>query len=119
MARTTVRSLLEWHHFYVCGDAASGEEAIAKVKQLRPEIVILDVNMPGMNGIQVAYVIRQIAPWTKIVFLTIHDVPELATSLRLLNHTFVPKSAAGTELIPTLNRLIGRTEVNVAAPPNL
>ena len=111
-ARTTVRSLLEWHAFYVCGEAASGQEAVAKVKQLKPEIVILDINMPGMNGIQAAYGIRQIAPWMKIVFLTVHNIPEVAKSSRLLGHAFVPKSAAGTDLIPTLNRLTGHTEVN-------
>lgn len=113
-ARTTVRELLSWHQFEVCGEAASGEEAIQKVKELWPELVILDINMPGMNGIQAAYEIRQIAPSTKIVFLTVHNIPELEKSSKSLGHGFVPKSSAGTQLIPTLNRLLGRTEVNVA-----
>lgn len=106
VARTTVRALLEWHEFYVCGEAASGKEAIEKVRHLRPAVVVLDINMPGITGIQTAYEIRQVSPATKIVFLTVHNIPQLAQSTRTLGHAFVPKSAAGTDLIPTLTRII-------------
>jgi len=63
--------------------------------------------MPGMNGVRAAYEIRRIAPATKIVFLTIHDTPQVMEGVRVWSHGFVTKSATGTELIPTLNRLIG------------
>jgi DNA-binding NarL/FixJ family response regulator len=59
-----------------------------------------------MTGIQVVYEIRQIAPSIKIVFLTVHKIPELARSSRALDHAFVPKSAAGTDLIPALTRIV-------------
>jgi DNA-binding NarL/FixJ family response regulator len=72
LARTTVRELLHWHEFEICGEAASGKEAVEKVRELHPGIVLLDINMPEKNGIQTAYEIRQIAPSTKIVFLTVH-----------------------------------------------
>ena len=104
-ARRTIRSLLAGHHISVCGEAVDGEEAIAKVRKLRPDIVLLDINMPVMNGIQAAYEVRQIAPSTKVIFLTIHDAPETAAVLRLLADEFIPKSAAGTMLIPTVKRL--------------
>jgi DNA-binding NarL/FixJ family response regulator len=52
MARTTIRGLLDWHSFQVCGEAHDGKDAIAKVTELKPDIVLLDINMPGMNGRQ-------------------------------------------------------------------
>jgi PleD family two-component response regulator len=73
VARKTVRSLLIWHSLEVCGEAENGKRAIEKVKQLQPDPVLLDINMPVMNGVQAAYEIRQIAPSTKILFFTIHD----------------------------------------------
>src|SRR5438445_9645971 len=104
-ARRAIRSLLVGHQIQVCGEAADGEEAIAKVRKLRPDVVLFDVNMPVMNGIQAAYEVRRIAPSTKLIFLTIHDAPETAAVLRLLADGCIPKSAAGTELIPAVKRL--------------
>ena len=103
--RTTIRSLLDWHSFQVSGDAKDGKEAIEKVIELKPDIVLLDINMPVMNGIQTAYEIRRIAPSTKIVFFTVHDSPQFVSAMHVFSNDFVSKSAAGTELIPTLNRL--------------
>jgi len=60
----------------VCGEAENGKQAIEKVKQLKPDLVLLDINMPVMNGVQAAYEIRRIAPSTKIIFFTIHDSPK-------------------------------------------
>ena len=50
-ARITIRELLDWHSFEVCGDAKNGKEAIEKVIALKPDIVLMDINMPGMNGV--------------------------------------------------------------------
>jgi len=107
-ARTTIRSLLDWHSFEVCGEAKDGREAIERVRELKPDIVLLDINMPELDGVKAAYEIRRISPQTKIVFLTIHNTPEAARITRMWSHGFVPKSDAGTELIPLLNRLLGR-----------
>lgn len=99
--------LLDWHSLEVCGEARNGKEAVEQVQKLKPEIVILDINMPEMNGIQAAYEIRNIAPSTKIVFFTVHDSTEVVSAMRVFADAFVSKSAAETELIPALNRLIG------------
>ena len=108
-ARITLRELLGWHSFQVCGDAKNGEEAIEKVIELKPEIVLMDITMPVMNGMNAAAEIRRIAPSTKIVFLTVHDNPEFRAGMRPWAHGFVAKSDAGTELIPTLERVVGIT----------
>jgi DNA-binding NarL/FixJ family response regulator len=109
-SRATLRELLDWHSFQVGGDAKDGKEAIEKVIELRPDIILLDINMPRLNGIKAAHEIRRIAPATKIVFLTVHDTPAAKTGTRLWAHGFVSKSEAGTELIPTLVRLTGSSE---------
>jgi DNA-binding NarL/FixJ family response regulator len=107
VARRTIRSLLTWHAMHVCGEAEDGRQAVEKVKQLHPDLVLLDINMPVMNGVQAAYEIRRIAPSTKIIFFTIHDSPDTMAAARLIGvDEFVPKAAAGTQLIPTVKRLL-------------
>jgi two-component system response regulator DesR len=103
-ARTAIRSLLDLNSFQVCGEAKDGKEAIEKVIELRPDIVLLDINMPGMNGVRTATKIRKIHP-TKIVFLTIHKLPATVQATRPWSDAFVSKSAAATELVPTLIRI--------------
>jgi len=107
LTRKTIRALLGEHFINVCGEAENGKDAIAKVKKLRPDIVLLDINMPVMNGLQAAYEIRNVAPLTKIIFFTVHDGPEQKAAARLLGiHAFVAKASAGTQLIPAVKRLI-------------
>jgi DNA-binding NarL/FixJ family response regulator len=105
-ARNAIRELLGWHGLQVCG-AKDGKEAVEKVVELKPDIVLMDINMPGMNGISAASEIRRIRPATKIVFSTVHDGPGFVAGTRPRAHGLVPKSAGGTELIPTLERLAG------------
>ena len=105
-ARTAIRSLLDLNSFQVCGEAKDGKEAIEKVLELKPDIVLLDINMPGMNGVRTASKIRKIYP-TKIVFLTIHKIPGTVQATRQWSDAFVSKSAAATELVPTLIRIAG------------
>lgn len=113
-ARIAIRELLDWHSFQVCGEAKDGQDAIERVIQLRPDIILLDINMPGMNGVAAAHEIRRICPKTKIVFLTIHNSPAIVHALRAWSHGCVSKSDAGTELIPTLSRLM---EIPSASEP--
>jgi DNA-binding NarL/FixJ family response regulator len=105
VARSTIRSFLNLHSFRVCGEAKDGREAIQKVRKLKPDIVLLDINMPGMNGIKTASEILQISRKTRIVFLTIHNIPGTRNAAKPWADGFVVKSAAGAELIPTLNRV--------------
>jgi DNA-binding NarL/FixJ family response regulator len=105
--RTTIRSLLHWHGFQGGSEAKDRKEAIEKITESKPDIVLLDINMPGMNGVKAGEEIRRISPKTKIVFLTTHDAPEVVSASPKSAHEFVPKSAVGTDLIPTLDRLLG------------
>ena len=107
VARKTIQSFLGWHSFQICGEARCGKEAVAKVRELRPDIVLLDINMPDMNGIRTANEILRVSPGTKIVFLSVHDTPGTMKAARVWADGFVAKSAAGIELIPTLCRVAG------------
>lgn len=62
--------------FSIAGTAANGEEAIRAVLLLDPDVLVLDVTMPVLNGFQVASRLLEIHPRTKILFLTIHEEPE-------------------------------------------
>lgn len=53
--RTTIRSLLDGYATQVCGEAENGKEAVGKVKELEPDPVLLDINMPVLNGVGVAF----------------------------------------------------------------
>lgn len=116
--RDTLRTLLDWHSFQVCGDAKDGKEAIEKVVELKPDVVLMDINMPVMNGVAAATEIRRLAPGTKIIFLTIHDGPGFRVGTKRWAHGFVAKADAGTELIPTLLRVCGVSahEMRVECP---
>jgi CheY-like chemotaxis protein/Tfp pilus assembly protein PilZ len=108
VVRKTIRNLLDSHLLDVCGEAEDGKEAIEKVKKLKPNLVLLDINMPKMNGIQAAFEIRQLSPATKILFLSVQECSaEALSAIRLLGaEGFVAKSDAAKELIPTLKRLL-------------
>ena len=92
----------------ICGEAQDGQQALDQVRALNPDLVLLDINMPVMNGIQAAFEIRRIAPAIKILFFTVQEfTPEAEAAVRLLGvQGFVNKSSAGTELVPTLKRLL-------------
>jgi DNA-binding NarL/FixJ family response regulator len=62
--------------FEIAGTADNGEEAIREVLRLDPDVIVLDVTMPVMNGLQVASSLRGMQRRTKILFLTIHEEPE-------------------------------------------
>lgn len=101
--RVGVRTLLagngDWE---VCGEAASGVEVIAKVRELQPDVVILDVSMPGMNGLEAASQIRRIAPSTKIILFTVHEL-----RMAGLVDAVVSKWAPAQDLIAAIERVTG------------
>jgi len=71
--RTGLRSLLEEQGIEVVGEAGDGVEALEVVREATPEVVLMDLNMPGMSGVEATARIAQIAPLTRVVVLTISD----------------------------------------------
>jgi DNA-binding NarL/FixJ family response regulator len=101
ITREGTRRLLEAEDgFEVVGEAADGEEAIRLCRQLRPTVLILDVAMPGLNGIQVAQIVREQLLETRIIVLTGFDNEQYAaTLLRLGVNGYLSKSVSSRELV--------------------
>jgi DNA-binding NarL/FixJ family response regulator len=109
VTRMGVRMLLaENPQWEVCGEAIDGHQAIEKVMELAPDAVLLDLSMPVMNGFEVAAEIRRLAPSTKIIFFSMHDVP--ATAQQVGGDAFVKKADAAKDLVVTLERVLKRHE---------
>jgi DNA-binding NarL/FixJ family response regulator len=71
--RTGLRNLLEEQGLQVIGEAAAGNEAVRAVRELAPDVVVMDLNMPGMSGVEATRHITGIAPLTRVLVLTISD----------------------------------------------
>jgi DNA-binding NarL/FixJ family response regulator len=71
--RTGLRNLLEEQGVNVVGEAATGEEAVRSVRQTTPDVVVMDLNMPGMSGVEATRHITADSPLTRVVVLTISD----------------------------------------------
>jgi DNA-binding NarL/FixJ family response regulator len=103
--RLGLRLLMERKNWKVCGEATNGREAISKVQELAPDVIILDLTMPVMNGYEAVREIRLIAPAIKIVFFTMHDMP--VTARQVGADAFVTKSQDPKEVIAAIERLMG------------
>ena len=71
--RTAVRAYLTRQNFEVCGEAIDGTDVLEKAMQLEPALIILDLRMPNMNGVEVASVLKGRMPNVRIVLLTMYD----------------------------------------------
>jgi len=81
--RRGIRSLLDITSAWdVCAEASNGREAVEKAVELKADLVIMDVSMPVMNGIDAARQIRAVSPSTKVVIFTMHDSPQITTAAR-------------------------------------
>lgn len=87
----------------VVGEAADGIEALSKVRQLHPDIVLLDLAMPGLSGVDVLRRIRKDAPDCKVVVLTQHELPEyILPALREGAKGYILKRAGGNEVVQAI-----------------
>src|SRR5687767_9534625 len=99
--RAGLRALLSQEEdIDVVDEAADGREAVVKAAQVRPDVVLLDIAMPVMDGFEAMRHIRQRVPEAKVLVLTMHESPAyLGRVIELGGSGFVPKRAADTELI--------------------
>lgn len=100
-----LRLLLE-KRYTVVGTVADGQALVTEVRRLNPDIIVVDIGMPLLNGLDAARRIRQRHPNVKLVFLTMQDDPNLAAAaLELGTVGFVLKHSAGSELLKAIDQV--------------
>ncbi len=106
--RQEVKRFLEISHIKAAMvEAASGEEGIVKAKAVRPEIILMDFWLGGINGIDAATQIKAILPSCSIIMLTMFDIKtiERLNSKHLIK-TFISKSHLVEQLVPNVNKIL-------------
>ena len=102
--RRGIQSIVRaWPEWEVAGEAGSGEEAITLNSQLRPDIILMDISMPGIGGLEATRIICQQQPSAKILLLTLHDSLEwVRTAFEAGARGYLLKSDTEAELIRAL-----------------
>src|SRR6202521_1361870 len=111
LVRRGIRELLRARRGWtVVGEAANGREAVEKANKLKPDVAILDISMPDLDGLQATRQIREVAPTTKVVVLTMHESDQMVR--RILEagaRGYVLKSDLATNLVKAVKNVsVGR-----------
>jgi DNA-binding NarL/FixJ family response regulator len=113
--RTLLEGRAEWK---VVDEAADGVEAIEKVKTLEPDVVVLDVTMPQMNGIEVCRIIKQKKPAPEVLFVTQHDSPQMMREAMAVGAKgYVAKSNLARDLVDAVEA-VSQHRLFTALAPN-
>jgi DNA-binding NarL/FixJ family response regulator len=107
VARKGIRSLLDDHEGWeVCGEARDGREAVEFAGRLKPDILLLDIGMPNLNGLDAARQILATAPEARILILTVHDSEQVVREVLAVGALgFLLKSDAGRDLVAAVEAL--------------
>ncbi len=107
LVREGLRKLLELDQtIEVITEVGDGQGAINIARKEKPDIILMDVNMPGTNGVVATQVIKREIPSTRIIALTIYEDEEVVEMVRAGVSAYVLKDVAGSELIDTIHRVI-------------
>lgn len=91
----------------ICGEASDGGEAIEKARALKPDLVIMDISMPIMDGISAAREIHKMSPETAIIILSMHDSKQLMERAKQTGlRGYVTKGQAGTALLEAIDSVL-------------
>ena len=106
--RRSVCSILRQHlDLEIVCESSDGLEAVRKSEELQPDLILLDIGLPTLNGLEAARQIRKVSPSSRILFLTSYDSPELLQeALRIGALGFVVKSNAAFDLLPAVKAVM-------------
>ena len=106
IVRDGVRAYLTSHSIAVVGEASDAPEALRKVKKLAPEVIVLDVNLPSMDGWELARSLRRLVPKSRIVAFSIHSSEEYVVRMaRCGARGYVMKSQPTAELLDAIRQV--------------
>jgi DNA-binding NarL/FixJ family response regulator len=96
--------------FEIVGTANNGRDAVAATLRLNPDVLVIDISIPILNGLQVALQLRSVKPQTKVVFLTVHVGQDFVNAALSAGATgYVAKADVTTDLVPAIHEaLAGR-----------
>jgi DNA-binding NarL/FixJ family response regulator len=104
--RRGVAAILTGENWEVCGEASDGREVIDKARTLLPDFILLDVRMPGLNGLEIAEQLRKEMPASKILIMSQYDPGHLQPrALAAGADACIDKAQLGSELVATIRRL--------------
>lgn len=104
--RSYLRSLLEGAGFQVVGEAADGLQAVDRAEALQPDLILLDIGMPQLNGIEAAQRIRKISPRSEILFVSVERSTEYTEAVRRVGaRGYILKPEVRAKLLPAIDAL--------------
>jgi DNA-binding NarL/FixJ family response regulator len=106
LVRRGLKQVLRGTRFEVCGEAENGQEGVEQTLKLKPDLVLLDMSMPIMTGLQAARAIRKTSPKTKILIVTIHSSAQMEREARASGADgYLTKMTDSDILLATMNSL--------------
>lgn len=117
MVRRGVISLLSSEASWeICGEASDGSEALAKARALLPDVILLDVSMPGLNGLEVARRLRKEVPQARIIVMSQHDPVHLLPGVMAAGgDACIDKSRLAVDLVDSIRNLHPRDQQSAAS----
>jgi DNA-binding NarL/FixJ family response regulator len=119
VVREGIRTLLgkarpDWD---ICGEASNGNEALEAARNLEPDVVVLDITMPGMSGLEAASRMKKQGFRSKVLIFTMHDSERLATEVRDVGALgYVLKSQAARDLVLAIERILAGGTFGIGPP---
>jgi DNA-binding NarL/FixJ family response regulator len=104
--RGIVRLLASQPSLELCGEASNGEDVIHKAVELRPDVILLDVSMPGTSGLEAAHILKNKLPTVKILIISQHDPQQmLSRCIEMGAIGCIDKGRLATDLLPSIKKL--------------
>jgi DNA-binding NarL/FixJ family response regulator len=110
IVREGVRALIrQQSHWEICGEASTGRKAVAEAEKLKPDIIVMDIGMPELNGLDATRRIKRVLPNTEVLIFTANETEEIVKNVfKAGARAYLLKSEANNHLVPAIEALCKR-----------